>query len=75
MLEHKQPMIKDVGTQTGNTLFELLDHDCSLYHSDYSKNIIILESEIEEYSTDSTDAQKLVEDIFGKAQTNTKTGH
>ena len=31
-------MAKDVGTQTNNTLFELLDHDYSLYHTDYSKN-------------------------------------
>ena len=34
-------MTKDVGRQTNDTLFELLDHDYSLYHADYSKNIII----------------------------------
>ena len=28
-------MTKDVGTQTDNTLSELLDHHFSLYHTDY----------------------------------------
>ena len=37
-------MAKDVGTQTDNTLLDLLGHDYSLHHTDYSKNIIILES-------------------------------
>ena len=36
-------MTKDVGTQTDNTLFELLDHGYLLYHTDYSKNVIILD--------------------------------
>ena len=31
-------MTKDVGTQTNNTLFELLDYGYSLYHTDHSKN-------------------------------------
>ena len=44
-------MAKDVGTQTDNTLFELLDHNYSLYYTDRSKNIIILESKLQEYST------------------------
>ena len=39
LLNYEEPMTKDVGTQTNNTLFELLDHDYSLYHTDYSKNI------------------------------------
>ena len=51
LLNYKEPMTKDVGTQTNNTLFELLDHDYSLYHTDHSKNIIILESKIQEFST------------------------
>ena len=38
LLNYEEPMTKDVGTQTNNTLFELLDHDYSLYHTDYSKN-------------------------------------
>ena len=42
-------MTKDVGTQTDNTLFELLVHDHSLYHTDHCKNII-LESKFLEYS-------------------------
>ena len=42
-------MTKVVGTQTDKTLFELLGHDFSLYHTDYSKNVIILESKIQEY--------------------------
>ena len=46
LLNYEEPMTKDVGTQTNNTLFELLDHDYSLYHTDYSKNIIFLESKI-----------------------------
>ena len=52
LLNYEEPMTKDVGTQTNKTLFELLDHDYSLYHTDYTKNIIILESKIQEYSTD-----------------------
>ena len=44
-------MAKDVGTQTDNTLFELLDHNYSLYYIDRSKNIIILESKLQDYST------------------------
>ena len=51
LLNYEEPVTKDVGTQTNNTLFELLGHDYSLYHTDYSKNIIILESKIQEYST------------------------
>lgn len=43
-------MAKAVGTQTSNTLFELLDYDYSLYHTDYSKTII-LEMKFQEYST------------------------
>ena len=43
-------MTKNVGTQTDNTIFELLDHDYSLYHTDYSKNLIF-ELKIKEYST------------------------
>ena len=39
LLNYEEPMTKDVGTQTNNTLFELLNHDYSLYHTDYSKNI------------------------------------
>ena len=35
-------MTKDVGTQTNNTLFEFPDLDYPLYHTDYSKTIIIL---------------------------------
>ena len=38
-VNYEEPMTKDVGTQTDNTLFELLDHDYSLYHTDYSKNM------------------------------------
>ena len=38
LLNYEEPMTKDLGTQTNNTLFELLDHDCSLYHTDCSKN-------------------------------------
>ena len=41
-------MTKDVGTQT-NILFELLDYDYSLYHTDFSKTII-LELKNQEYS-------------------------
>ena len=51
-------MTKDVGTQTNNTLFEMLDRDYSLYHTDYSKNIIILESKIQEYSTQIQELKK-----------------
>ena len=50
LLNYEEPMTKDVGTLTNNTLFEFLDHDYSLYHTDYTKNIIILESKIQEYS-------------------------
>ena len=39
MLEHKP-----------TTFFELMEHDYSLYHTDYSKNITILELKIQEYS-------------------------
>ena len=49
-LNYEEPMTKNVGTQTDNTIFELLDHDYSLYHTDYSKNIIF-ELKIKEYST------------------------
>ena len=49
LLNYEEPIKKDVGTQTNNTLFELFDYDYSLYHTDYSKNIIILESKIQEY--------------------------
>ena len=58
LLTYEEPMIKDVGTQTNNTLFELLDHDYSLYHTDYSKNIIILQSKIQEYSTQIQELKK-----------------
>ena len=51
LLNYEEPVTKDVGTQINNTLFELLGHDYSLYHIGYSKNIIILESKIQEYST------------------------
>ena len=51
-------MTKDVGIQTDNILFELLDHDYSLYHTDYSKNIIILESKIQECSTQIQELKK-----------------
>ena len=50
LLNYEEPMSKDIETQTDNTLCELLDHDYSLYHTDYSKNIIILESKIRKYS-------------------------
>ena len=50
LLNYEEPMTKDVGTQTNNTLFQMLDHDYSLYHNDYSKNIV-LESKIQECST------------------------
>ena len=39
-------MTKDVVIQTDNTFSEY-----SLYHTYYSKNVIILESHIQEYST------------------------
>ena len=32
LLNYEEPIAKDVGTQTSNTRFELLDHDYSLYH-------------------------------------------
>ena len=38
LLNYEEPWTKDVGTQTENTLSEMLDHDYSLYHTDYSKN-------------------------------------
>ena len=38
LLNYEEPMTKDVGTQTNNTLFELLDYGYSLYHTDHSKN-------------------------------------
>lgn len=41
-LNYEERITKDVGTKTDNTHFELLDHGYSLYHTDYSKNIIIL---------------------------------
>ena len=34
LLNYEEPIIKDVGTQTNNTFFELLDHEYSLYHTD-----------------------------------------
>ena len=34
LLNYEEPMTKDVGTQTNNTVFELWDHDYSLYHTD-----------------------------------------
>ena len=33
-------------TQIDNTLFQLLNHEYSLYHTDFNKNTIILESKI-----------------------------
>ena len=45
--DYEEPMTKDFGTQTNNTLFELLDYGYSLYHTDYSKNIMVLESKIQ----------------------------
>ena len=36
----------------------MLDYDYSLYHTDYSKNIIILESKIQEYSTQIRELKK-----------------
>ena len=53
-------MTKDVGTQIGNTLFDLLGHDYSLYHTYYSKNIIILESKIQEYLTQIQELKKKI---------------
>ena len=53
LLNHEETMTKDVGTQTNNTLFEFFDHDYSLCHTDYSKNIIILESKIQEHRSNS----------------------
>ena len=35
LLNNEEPLAEDVVTQTDNTLFELLDHDYSLYHTDY----------------------------------------
>ena len=51
-LNYEEPMTKDDGTQTNNTIFQLLEHDYSIYHTDYSKSIIILELKIQECSTD-----------------------
>ena len=34
LLNYEEPITKDVGTQTNNTFFELLDHEYSLYHTD-----------------------------------------
>ena len=53
LLNHKETMTKDAGTKTSNTLFEFFDHDYSLCHTDYSKNIIILESKIQEHRSNS----------------------
>ena len=47
MLEHKP-----------TTFFELMEHDYSLYHTDYSKNIAILEWKIQEYSTQMQELKK-----------------
>ena len=58
LLNYEELMTNDVGTQTNNTLFELLDHDYSFDHTDYSKNIIILESKIQEYSTQIQELKK-----------------
>ena len=51
-------MTKDVGTQTNSTLFELVYHDYSLRHTDYSKSII-LESKIQEYLTQTQELKKV----------------
>ena len=51
-------MTKDFGAQTNNNLFELSDHGYSLYHVDYSKNIMILKSKIQEYSTQIQELKK-----------------
>ena len=47
-------MTKDVGTQTDNTLFQLLDHDCLLYHTVWK----ILELKIRKYSTQIQELKK-----------------
>ena len=47
-------MTKDVGTQTDNTLFQLLDHDCLLYHAVWK----ILELKIRKYSTQIQELKK-----------------
>ena len=59
-------MTKDVGTQTNNTLFEMLDHDYSLYHTDYSKNIIILESKIQELKKETCYLNTTVQELKSK---------
>ena len=51
-------MPKNVGTQTNDTPFKLLNHDYSLCQTDYSKNIIILESKIQEYSAQIQELKK-----------------
>ena len=51
-------MAKDVGTQTDNTLLDLLGHDYSLHHTDYSKNLIILESKTCEHFTQIRELKK-----------------
>ena len=51
LLNYEEPMTKDVGIQTDNTFFEFLHDDYSIYQTYYSKNIIILELKIQEYST------------------------
>ena len=66
-LNYEEPMTKNVGTQTDNTIFELLDHDYSLYHTDYSKNIIF-ESKIKEYSTQIQEFKKEICSLSTTAQ-------
>ena len=47
-----------VRKQIDNIVFELLDHKYSLYHTDYSKSIIILESKMQEYPTQIQELKK-----------------
>lgn len=55
MLEHKP------------TLFEILDHGYSLYHTDYSQNII-LQSKIQEYSWQIRELKKEISFLNTTAQ-------
>ena len=45
-------MTKDVGTQTDNTLSELLDHHFSLYHTDYIYHTYHTDYRYHTYHTD-----------------------
>ena len=66
-LNYEEPMTKNVGTQTDNTIFELLDHDYSIYHTDYSKHLIF-ESKIKEYSTQIQEFKKEICSLSTTAQ-------